>query len=67
MTDLMTRLERLLLENPLGEAALQFALAQMVKLPAGAFKVQATYNLRTPMRDCCCRGPTWSRLRARSA
>ncbi len=51
MADLTTRLERLLLENPLGEAALQFALTQMVKLPAGSFKVQATVDLRMPMRD----------------
>ncbi len=51
MANFMTRLERLLLENPLGEAALQFALAQMVRLPAGRFKVQTTVGLRTPMRD----------------
>lgn len=51
MADWMIRLERLLLENRLGEAALQFALAQMVNLPAGRFKVQATADLRVPMRD----------------
>jgi putative CocE/NonD family hydrolase len=51
MVDLMSRLERLFLENPLSEAAVQFTLAQMVKLPAGRFKLQATYDLRVPMRD----------------
>lgn len=51
MADFMDKLERLLLENPLGEAALQLALTQMVRLPVGRFKVQATVGLRVPMRD----------------
>ncbi|HAJ34214.1 MAG TPA: hypothetical protein DCL15_00780 [Chloroflexi bacterium] len=51
MADWASKVERLLLENPLGEAALQFALTQLVNLPAGRFKVQATLDLRVPMRD----------------
>ncbi|HQY90593.1 CocE/NonD family hydrolase [Caldilinea sp.] len=51
MSDITRTLERLILENPLGEAALEFALAQMVKLPSGPCKVQTTYGLRVPMRD----------------
>ena len=51
MSDWLQKLERRLLENPLGEAAMQFALAQMVNLPAGKLAVATTYGLRVPMRD----------------
>lgn len=51
MATFVQRIERLLLDNPIGEAALQFALAQTVRLPKGNFKVEATYGLRIPMRD----------------
>lgn len=51
MATFVQRLEGLLLDNPVGEAALQFALAQTVKLPQGSFKVDTTYGLRVPMRD----------------
>ncbi len=51
MATFVQRLERLLLDNPIGEAALQFALTQTVRLPKGGFKVEATYGVRIPMRD----------------
>jgi len=51
MATFVQTLERLLLNNPVGEAALQFALAQTVRLPRGRFKVDTTYGLRVPMRD----------------
>lgn len=51
MADFLRRLEQLVLENPLSEAALQVALAQMIKLPNGSLPVQTTYGLRVPMRD----------------
>ena len=38
MSDWLQKLERLILEHPLGEAAMQFALAQMINLPAGKLR-----------------------------
>lgn len=51
MATLLQTVERLIFDNPIGETAIQFALAQTINLPKGRFKVQATHGLRIPMRD----------------
>ncbi len=51
MTTLTQKLERLLLDNPLGEAAIQAALTLTVNLPSGPFKVLTVNDVRIPMRD----------------
>jgi putative CocE/NonD family hydrolase len=51
MTTLAQKLERLILDNPLGEAALQAAVALTANLPGGPFKVMTVTGVRIPMRD----------------
>lgn len=51
MADFSRTLEQLLFANPAGEALINFAMAQMVHLPAGKVKVTTTCGLRVPMRD----------------